>query len=121
MDEDRWDYLRQSGRANVHNDALQFLCEHGMIGFGLMLAMTAALLVHAIAALFGVRRVPDPRTGRPLSWFQSVSPCVWGVFAAVVAMAVHSTIDLPFRSIANTLVWFVCLAFVPGFLPKDKK
>ena len=119
MPEERWDYLREQGRANVHNDALQFLCEHGMIGFGLMIALAVALLVHALVCLPRIRRDVDEATGRPRSWFWSVSPCVWGSFAAIAAMAVHSTIDLPFRSIANTLVWFVLLACLPGFMPKD--
>ena len=117
MPEDRWAYLRTSGRANVHNDALQFLCEHGVIGFGLMAALALALLAHALARLPLARRETSPSTGRPLSWFGSVSPCVWASFAAIAAMAVHSTIDLPFRSIANTLVWFILLACLPGFMP----
>ncbi len=116
MPEDRWHYLQTSGRANVHNDALQFLCEHGVIGFGLMVALALALLGHALVRLPLIRRETNSTTGQPRSWFESVSPCVWGAFAAIAAMAVHSTIDLPFRSIANTLVWFVLLACLPGFM-----
>ena len=119
MPEERWDYLREQGRANVHNDALQFLCEHGMIGFGLMVALALSLLGHALVCLPRIRRDVDEATGRPRSWFASVSPCVWASFAAIAAMAVHSTIDLPFRSITNTLVWFILLACLPGFMPKE--
>ncbi len=121
MPMDRWDYLREQGRANVHNDALQFLCEHGMIGFGLIVALALALLVHALICLPRTRRETDLRTGRPRPWFWSVSPCVWAVMAALMAMAVHSTIDLPFRSLANTLVWFIILACLPGYMPREKK
>ncbi len=120
MPEDRWHYLQTSGRANVHNDALQFLCEHGVIGFGLMVALALALLGHALVRLPLIRRETNSTTGQPRSWFESVSPCVWGAFAAIAAMAVHSTIDLPFRSIANTLVWFVLLACLPGFMPSKE-
>ncbi len=120
MSEDRWEYLRTSGRANVHNDALQFLCEHGVIGFGLMVALTLALLGHALVRLPLIRRETNSTTGQPRSWFGSVSPCVWASFAAIAAMMVHSTIDLPFRSIANTLVWFILLACLPGFMPSKE-
>ncbi len=120
MGEDRWEYLQTSGRANVHNDALQFLCEHGVIGFGLMAALAIALLGHALVRLPLIRRETDPTSGQTHSWFGSVSPCVWASFAAIAAMMVHSTIDLPFRSIANTLVWFVLLACLPGFMPSKE-
>ncbi len=117
--EERWGYLREHGRANVHNDALQFLCEHGMIGFGLIVALALALLAHGIACLPRIRREVDETTGKTRTWLGSVSPCVWASLAAIIAMAVHSTIDLPFRSITNTLVWFILLACLPGFMPKD--
>ena len=120
MGEERWEFLQTSGRANVHNDALQFLCEHGVIGCGLMAALALALLGHALVRLPLIRRETNSATGQPRSWFGSVSPCVWGAFAAIAAMAVHSTIDLPFRSIANTLVWFVLLACLPGFMPSKE-
>ena len=121
MSPERWDYLQESGRANVHNDALQFLCEHGMIGFGLIVALAVALIAHALIRLPGIKRELNAVTGRPRPWFWSVSPCVWSVFAAAAVMAVHSTVDLPFRSIANTLVWFAILACLPGFMPKPRK
>jgi O-antigen ligase len=120
MAEERWNYLRTSGRANVHNDAIQFLCEHGVIGFGLMAALALALLGHAIVRLPLIRRETESASGRQRSWFGSVSPCVWASFAAIAAMVVHSTIDLPFRSIANTLVWFILLACLPGFMPSKE-
>ena len=121
MPEEKWEYLKSAGRANVHNDPLQFLCEHGMIGAGLIAAIIIVLLVHAFIRLGNVKRVVDPQTGRPSSWGASVSPCVWAVFAATGAMLVHSTLDLPFRSIANTLIWFICLACLPGFIPQESK
>ena len=121
MPEEKWNQLKSAGRANVHNDPLQFLCEHGMIGAGLMAAITIVLLVHALIRLGNVKRTVDPRTGQTSSWGASVSPCVWAVFAATGAMLVHCTIDLPFRSIANTLIWFICLACLPGFIPQEKK
>lgn len=118
MPEDRWEFLETHGRANVHNDTLQFLCEHGMIGLGLMIALALTLIIHALIRLPQQEKSVNPKNGKTMSWFQSVSPCVWAVFAAATAMAVHSTLDLPFRSIADSLVWFVILASLPGFIQK---
>ena len=47
--------LQKLGGAHVHNDYLQFLCEHGAVGFGLM----AVLLVVLLRPLWGgLRRSP---------------------------------------------------------------
>lgn len=118
--EEKWDALLGHGRANVHNDAIQFLCEHGMIGFGLMLAMAIVLIVHGLIGVIMGRREVDLRTMRRRTWLGSVSPCAWGVMAAAVAMAMHSTLDLPFRSVANTLIWFIGLACLPGLTPRRR-
>lgn len=120
MPEEKWEYLLMHGRANVHNDALQFLCEHGMIGFGLMVAMFLVLLVHGIAGIIMGRRETDVVTMRKHTWLGSVSPCAWAVLAATAAMAFHSTLDLPFRSVANMLVWFIGLACLPGLTPRRR-
>lgn len=119
--EERWQSLMAHGRANVHNDAIQFLCEHGMIGFGLMAAIAIILLVHGVVGIILGRREIDVRTLKRRTWLGSVSPCAWGVLAATAAMAVHSTIDLPFRSVANTLIWFIGLACLPGLMPRRRK
>lgn len=119
--EEKWQELLAHGRANVHNDALQFLCEHGMIGFGLIVAITLVLLLHGMYGVIRTSRELDIRTMRTRSWIGSVSPCAWGVIAAVAAMAVHSTIDLPFRSVANMLIWFICLACLPGLNNRARK
>lgn len=118
--EEQWDYLKSAGRANVHNDAIQFLCEHGAIGFGLMLAIFVALIVHTVMRFPGLRRSVDFSTGNKRSWFASVSPVVWMTFAGCGAVIVHSTLDLPFRSVAISLIFFVSLACLPAFLPREK-
>lgn len=119
--EDKWDYLKTAGRANVHNDTFQFLCEHGVIGFGLIFAIFAALLTHTFMRFAGLRRAVDFHSGTKRSWFASVSPVVWMTFAGCGAVLFHSTLDLPFRSAAVSLVFFVSLACLPAFLPREKK
>lgn len=118
MPEEEWGRLLSAGRANVHNDALQFLCEHGIIGFGLMSAIALVLLVQLLARLFTAKRVVDPVTSKQRTWFESVSPVTWACIVAVGVMCVHSTLDLPFRSIANMLVWFIAFASAPYFTKK---
>ncbi len=90
--------LRETGRklglgyANVHSDALQFLCEFGMVGVGLMLAATLAF---AWPLLHGIRRQFTP--GLALA----------GV--GLLAVLCHSLIDLPFRSPGILYAWLaVC-------------
>lgn len=118
--QDRWDFLRSAGRANVHNDFIQFLCEHGMIGLGMMLALIAVLLVTLWIRLI---RLPPPPPNDPdqdRSWFMRVSPLVWAILAGTFATVVHSLIDLPFRSAAILVLWFICLASAPAFVPRRK-
>lgn len=89
------------GKANAHNDALQFLAEFGTVGFGLLLA---AAWVLAVSFAEAWRRA----WGRPLS----------ALFAAAAGglfiVGLQSLFDLPFR---NPAVWQVCavlLAAVPA-------
>lgn len=119
--EDQWEYLQSAGRANVHNDAYQFLCEHGIIGFGLMSALFIALVVHTFMRFTGLKRAINYSTGDKRCWFRSVSPMIWMTFAGCIVILVHSTLDLPFRSAAVSLVFFVSLACLPAFLPREKK
>ena len=117
--EEQMEYLKTAGRANVHNDTLQFLCEHGAIGFGLILALLTVLVVHVFLRLFRLKRRVDLDSGVTLSWFDSLSPLAVMGLAGCAAVVVHSTIDLPFRSIAVTLAWFIVLASLPAFLPVE--
>ncbi len=104
------------GTANVHNDTVQFLCEHGMIGFGLMVALVLALLVSFILQLSKMERSVDSLTGSKQSLIKSISPVIVMSFAGLIAIVVHSTLDLPFRSIAVLLSWFLILATLPDFI-----
>ncbi len=115
LDQEHWDFLATPGRANVHNDPLQFLCEHGIIGAGLMLALV--LIPVAQLWLRLARLSPGEAGDRPPSWFLRVPPVVWAIMAGTTATVVHSLIDLPFRSIAVTAVWFIALAAAPAFVP----
>ncbi|MCO5062166.1 MAG: O-antigen ligase family protein [Kiritimatiellae bacterium] len=89
---DQWNRVTE-GKANVHNDPLQFLAEFGLVG-ALSLGGTIGILVRAA---FGRRR------GRIPSYL--ILPAI-GVFL----VAGQSLIDLPFRSPAVLYLWIAILA-----------
>lgn len=113
---ENWDMLRQSGKANVHNDLLQFLCEHGAIGGGLIFLLAITMLIHLCVNLSNMERIVSPSTGKDSSWLGSVPPTVVMSLAGLACVVVHSTIDLPFRSTANLIAWFSVLACLPGIV-----
>lgn len=112
----QWPVLRGRGKANVHNDFLQFLCEHGAIGGGLMLSMIITILVHLIWNLAHMKRVFNQNTDKPSTWVGSLPPTVVMSILGLACTVVHSTIDLPFRSTAILITWFVVLACLPGLI-----
>ncbi len=93
---EQWGYLRNNpGRANVHNDALQFLAEFGLAGTGLMALAWGALLV----PLFR----PDATCGALFT-----TTC-----AGLVLVAAMGLIDLPFRCPAVLWTWTAAFAALP--------
>ena len=104
------------GQANVHNDTLQFLAEHGWIGFGLMLGCLASL---AIPFLWRFATSPrhvltDVQADR--CWLNRLN--VYCVFAlvAILMMTLHSFIDIVFRSPACMLLYGLLFVCAPGFI-----
>jgi O-antigen ligase len=81
------------GYANVHHDAMQFLCEFGIIGFGLMLA---AAFAFAWPLLRQIRR--------------RLTPGLIMVGVGLLAVLFHSLIDLPFRSPGILYAWLAVVA-----------
>lgn len=120
-DEDR---LQRVGGVNVHNDYLQFLCEHGVVGFALLLAVVVALIVPMFRT-WGreMRRAHfTKRSGmpHPAALF-CVPAAVVGVFLAVAANIVHAFGDCVFRSPAVLSQFLVMLVAVEGFMSNEGK
>ena len=118
------DVLHQmrNGQANVHNDALQFMTEHGIIGFGLLLASVMVLLVPVLRRGWAVLITPplvdwDNPYVPPLL---RVPAMVYAILFGTLATVIHSGIDLPFRSPAILLTWALLLACAPAYLPREK-
>lgn len=89
--------FKKAGLANVHNDILQFLAEFGSVG-------TALLLTPVIVCLSDIVRFR--RQNRGLLNFCMVGMC---------CTAIHSLIDLPFRSTCIIFSWSAILACVAKY------
>lgn len=94
MEHGQYAQLAQEGRANVHNDILQFLAEFGAVGTGLLVAA-----VGLCAPRVRARRL----MATPLTLFV--------LFGAACVLA-QSLLDLPFRSPAVLWFWFALVAGV---------
>lgn len=114
--------LQLIGGINVHNDYLQFLAEHGIVGFGLIVAV-AVMLVWPICGVW--RRLardtrfmkPKDLPARPVQIFILPAP-LFCMFVAAVCTLIHAFGDCPLRSAAILTLFFVTLAAMPGFLPE---
>lgn len=113
------------GTSNVHNDSLQFLAEHGLVGFSCLVALVVLLvwpLGRVWKALISVVQFTPTRDQppRPVAFFALPAP-VFCILVTAVATVVHSFADCPFRSPAVLTLFFVSLAAMEGFLPRLKE
>lgn len=114
-EEQKWFANRMGvGQANVHNDTLQFLAEHGWVGFGLMLGCVAALVLPFLKALFvsPAHTVSDAQADR--CWLNRLNVACLFVAMATALIALHSFIDLVFRSPACLLLYALMLVCAPA-------
>lgn len=104
------------GQANVHNDTLQFLAEHGWVGFGLMLGCVLALALPFLKAFLAspAYTVSDAQADR--CWLNRLNVFCVFAFVATALIAAHSFIDLVFRSAACMLLYGLIFACAPGFV-----
>lgn len=91
LPESEWRRITE-GKANVHNDPMQFLAEFGVVGFGAMATVVILL----------ARRAWRPRMRLP--------PLVLLPLLGCALVGLQSLIDLPFRSPAVLALWLVLLA-----------
>ena len=115
--------IQADGGINVHNDHLQFLMEHGLVGFGMMLAILV-LLIRPVAQQWRVM-VQESRfkkgkdlPPKPIQIFALPAAPVF-ILVAVSAVMIHAFGDCPLRSCAILDLVFVSLAALPGFMPKQ--
>lgn len=85
-----WPLIELTGKANVHNDAIQFLTEFGLVG---VVAMAGAVCWMVGAA-----------------WRDRSSGLVKFIIIGIGGVFLYSNVDLPFRCPAVLYVWSVMLA-----------
>ena len=110
-----------SGGANVHNDYLQFLVEHGLVGFSLMAACVWLLMLPTGRAWrqLTIQAIAAGRSGMGASTqvvFAVQAPIIWGVLG-VAAVLVHAFGRCPLRSAAVLSHVLTVLPALFGFLP----
>ena len=113
------------GGMNVHNDYLQFLAEHGIVGLGLLVAivlMTVLPLSRTWRALIELYRFTPPKEQppQPIQIFVIPAP-VFCILLTAVATLIHAFGDCPLRSPAVLSLFLVSLATIDGYLPRLKK
>ncbi len=101
IDESLSHHLRNPGKANAHNDLLQFLAEFGAFGLLLLLAAVSALVFRFMSAWRSVRSTP-------------VSSFYLFTFAGLILVTIHSLMDLPFRNPAILYTFIILLAAIPA-------
>ena len=109
------------GSANVHNDYLQFLCEHGAIGLGCLVGMFFCLVVPLFrdwGRLYRAARflAPDNAPSSPRAIYCYPPGAFW-ILMGAFAVAFHAVADAPLRSGAVLSLFFVSLACADGYMP----
>lgn len=113
--------LQQPGSTNVHNDYLQFLAEHGAVGFGCLTAIVVLLLVpvfRQVCAMYRAYRFQRQkrRLPKPIQIFIIPSP-VFIILVACLATLIHAFGDCPLRSLAILDLLYLSIAALPSFMP----
>ena len=123
MTRSEYQNIQRVGGINVHNDYLQFLAEHGAVGFAALVAMVVLLLWPVLRTwallVRGVRFMKKKdQPPQPVQIFALPAPA-FCILTTMVATLIHSFGDCPLRSPAVLTLFFVSIAAIPGFLPRE--
>lgn len=116
------DEVQMVGGANVHNDSLQFLAEHGYVGYALIVTCAALLVIPVFwqtgkVVRSGLAVGGDSKSAAGLGWLQKIPVPVVTVSVGCLATVCHSLGDLPFRAPSVLIVWMLAWCAVSGWIP----
>ena len=116
--------MQMEGGANVHNDYVQFLCEHGAVGALLLLGIFLLLVSPVFVEWFRLYRAArftkaDKAPPKPTAIY-SIPPGALWILLGDAAVLVHAFGDCPLRSAAVLSFFFVSLACAEGYLPREQ-
>ena len=116
--------LQIVGGANVHNDFLQFICEHGLVGFGLLVTIFLMLVVPLFRSWVTLYRAArflraEALPPSPRALYCLPAGTLW-ILLGNAALLICASGDCPMRSLSVLSAFFVSLAAADGYLPRDQ-
>ena len=116
--------MQMIGGVNVHDDYIQFLCEHGAVGAGLIFAAFLLLVMPIATAwkrFYNWARFarPGEGPGRPYILYCMPAPVLWSM-VGLTASLIHCFADCPFRTPAVLGSVLAALACADGYFPREK-
>ena len=112
------------GSINVHNDYLQFLVEHGIIGTAFIVAIFVMTLMPVVRK-YGymvrlLRFLPDKKRPPPPGQIFVVPAPAFILFTGTVFVLIHAVSDCVLRSPANLILLFIIVASIDAYMPEFK-
>jgi hypothetical protein len=111
-----WRSLR-GNPSSTYNDSLQFLCEYGLLGLGLLLAVVITLAVPICTRMRLAWKSRGTDESESRIFLFRISPLVLTGVVAAGACSFEGWFASPFRSPGVIMSWTLVLAIVPAFLP----
>ena len=115
--------IQTVGGANVHNDYMQFLCEHGAVGALLLLTIFLMLISPIFSDWYRLLQAArftksDKAPPMPRAIYCLPAGTFW-ILLGNVALLIHAFGDCPMRCGSCLSMFFVTLACAPGYLPRE--